>query len=55
MVLKIQLAIKFRVFFTDIYKMDRTFDVPIPLPPVPVHINSILFNERGVFLKVWNA
>ena len=54
MILKVQLTIKFRWLRIDIYKTDQLFDVPIPLPPVPFHISHILFNERGVYLKVWN-
>jgi len=53
MILNIQLAIKFRAFFTDIYKMDQTFRLTIPAPPVPFTLNQTLFHDKGVFLKVW--
>jgi hypothetical protein len=56
MTLKIQLAIKVRwKVIGDIFKFDQTFDVDLPVPPVPVHLSHVLVNDRGVFLKVWNV
>ncbi len=53
-ILHVNLRIKFRVVFVDIYKMDETFAVPLPVPiPSGVHLDTVLFNKKGVFLRVW--
>ena len=49
--LHINLRIKFRFLFTDIYKLDQTFE--LPLTTIPAQVDKILLNDRGVFLRVW--
>lgn len=55
--LKLQLRIKFRFLFTDIYKIDKTFDVPlgipIPIPAIKPGKDGVLFDDHGVYLKAW--
>jgi hypothetical protein len=48
--IKITLKIKFRAFFVDLLKIERTFDdqTGAPLP----RLDRVLFNERGVYLSV---
>ena len=48
--IKLTIKVKFRAFFVDFLKVERTFDVQtgVPLP----RLDRVLFNERGVFLSI---
>lgn len=50
----VQLKIKFR-WLSDWGKFDRTFQCPIPgLPTIPP-FDKVLFDERGVLLRVYGG
>lgn len=52
----IYMKVKFRAFFITFGTVEKTFDVPLPIPyigSIPLPTKPILdFNERGVQLKV---
>ena len=53
MKLTVFLTIKFRAFGITFGNIDKKFTEPIPLPvPLPLRFDKILYNDKGVFLKV---
>jgi hypothetical protein len=51
--LSVSLSVKFRIFFTDLYKFDQTWILPLPVPPGASASETLLdFNGRGVHLVI---
>lgn len=47
-----ELRIRFRAFGITFGKLEKSGDVPVPVPPLPVPIDKVLVDERGVWLRV---
>lgn len=53
MKITVHVKVKFRAFFTDLFKFDRTvtFD-PSGIPKPPMKVEKLLLNERGVYVHL---
>ena len=52
MVIKIDLAVKFRAFGIDFYKFHQIFVEPLPVPGVFTNTTLIKYNDHGVNMVV---
>jgi hypothetical protein len=52
MIIRWELKVKFRAFGITFGTLEKNGILPIAVPPIPVGVDKILVNERGVYLYI---